>query len=59
MFGGEWRIVRDGGRATITIVLFEPIAATERTALEEEATRLLAFAANGADPAIVVLATTS
>ena len=56
MFGGEWRIDRDGHRATITIAPFEPIGATERTALEDEAMRLLAFIANGADPEIVVLA---
>jgi hypothetical protein len=58
MFGGEWRIVRDGHRATLTIAAFEPIAATERTALEDEAMRLAAFIATGADPEIVVLATT-
>ena len=58
MFGGEWRIDRDGHRATITIAPFEPIGATERTALEDEAMRLLAFIANGADPEIVVVAAT-
>ena len=58
MFGGEWRIDRDGGRATLTIAPFEPIAATERSALEDEAMRLLGFTANGADPEIVVLAAT-
>jgi hypothetical protein len=56
MFGGEWRIVRDGHRATITIAPFERIAASERTALEDEAARLAAFIANGADPEVVVLA---
>ena len=45
-------------RATLTIAPFEPIAASERAALEDEAMRLLAFAANGADPEIVVLAAT-
>jgi hypothetical protein len=58
MFAGEWRIDRDGRRATLTIAPFEPIAATERVALEEEAMRLLGFIANGAEPEIVVLATT-
>jgi hypothetical protein len=59
MFGGEWRIDRDGQRATLTIAPFEPITATERTALDDEAVRLLAFIGDGADPAIVVLAATS
>ena len=58
MFGGDWRIVRGGRRATLTIAPFEPIAATGRTALEDEAVRLLAFIADGADPAIVVVAAT-
>jgi winged helix DNA-binding protein len=58
MFGGEWRIDRDGHRARLTIAPFDPIAATEHVALEEEAMRLLGFIANGADPEIVVLATT-
>jgi hypothetical protein len=34
----------------------ERIAASERTALEDEAARLAAFIANGADPEVVVLA---
>ena len=59
MFGGEWRVVRDGRRATITIAPFEPIAASWRTAIEDEAMGLLAFIANGADPEVVVLAATS
>jgi hypothetical protein len=59
MFGGEWRITRDGQRATITIAPFEPIAGTERRAVEDEAVRLLAFSAEGADPEIVILAATS
>jgi hypothetical protein len=58
MFAGEWRVDRAGHRATLRIAPFEPMTATERTALEDEAMRLLAFTANGADPEIVVLATT-
>jgi DNA glycosylase AlkZ-like len=58
MFGGEWRIDRAGSRTTLTIAPFEPMAVTERTALEDEAMRLLAFTANGADAEIVVLAAT-
>jgi len=58
-YAGTWRIMRDGPRATITIAPFEPIAATERRALEDEAVRLLAFTTEGADPEIVILAATS
>ena len=58
MFGGEWRIDRAGSRATLAIAPFEPMAVTERTALEDEAMGLLAFTANGADAEIVVLAAT-
>ena len=43
----------------MTVAPFEPIAGSERTALEDEAARLLAFAAPDADPDIVVRAPTS
>jgi len=59
MYAGTWRTIRDGRRATMTIAPFEPIAATDRRALEDEAVRLLAFTAEGADPEIVVLAAAS
>jgi hypothetical protein len=58
MFGGEWRIERAGPRARLTIAPFEPIPTTERPTLEDEAMRLLAFIANGADLEIIVLPTT-
>jgi hypothetical protein len=54
MFGGEWRIDRTGSRARLTIAPFEPMTATERVAIDDEATRLLAFLANGVGPEIVV-----
>jgi len=56
MFAGEWRIRRDVSRATMTISPFEPIAAATRAALEDEASRLLAFVADRADPELVILA---
>jgi hypothetical protein len=51
-FAGAWRITR-GERPTLTIEPFEPVARSARSVLEEEAARLLEFAA-GADGEIVV-----
>jgi hypothetical protein len=59
MFGGTWRIRRDGGRATLEIDPFESIPASERPAVLDEGARLLAFAAAGAEAEIVVRAPTS
>jgi Winged helix DNA-binding domain len=45
---GAWRVIRAGGRATIEIEPFEPLTASDRSAVGEEAERVLAFAAAGA-----------
>jgi hypothetical protein len=58
MFAGSWRIRRHGERTTLGIEPFEPIAAAERTFLEEEGARLLAFI-GGAGGEIVVHPPTS
>ena len=60
MFAGEWRIAtrrrtRDARRSSRST----PIAAAELPALTDEGTRLLAFAAAGAEPEIVVGTPTS
>ena len=59
MFAGEWRIATGGGRATLEIQPFEPIAASELPAVHEEGARLLGFAAAGTEGRIVVRAPTS
>jgi len=43
-YAGTWRIARSSLPPRLTIEPFEPIAAAERTALEDEAARLLSFA---------------
>jgi hypothetical protein len=58
MMAGEWRIRRDGERRTLGIEPFEPIAAAQRTLLEDEGARLLAFT-GGAGGEIVVHRPTS
>ncbi|MEA2619789.1 MAG: hypothetical protein QOC97_562 [Chloroflexota bacterium] len=57
MLAGTWRIAR-AERPTLTIEPFEPVDPAERTVLEEEGARLLAFAA-GVDGEIVVRPPTS
>lgn len=42
---GTWTIARQAGAATLTVELYEPLARRDRAAVEEEACRLLAFAA--------------
>ena len=59
MLAGEWRIVSDGGRATLTVAPFESMLGFEVTAVEDEAARLVAFSAPDTDPRVVVLAPTS
>ena len=54
---GTWRIAR-AERPTLTVEPFEPVDPAERTVLEEEGARLLAFAA-GVEGEIVVRAPTS
>jgi len=54
MYAGTWRIARSGGRATLSIRPFDNLRPDDRAALELEGERLLAFAATGSDPDIVV-----
>ncbi|MCX4744660.1 winged helix DNA-binding domain-containing protein [Kitasatospora sp. NBC_01287] len=42
---GTWRVERSGDRAAAELTVFAPLAASARRAAEEEAERLLAFAA--------------
>jgi Winged helix DNA-binding domain len=44
---GTWKMVRGGGRTTLTVAPFASLAAADRDALAEEGARLLAFAAHG------------
>ena len=44
-FAGTWRVLRKARSATLEIQTFEPIAAADRAATEEEGLRLLAFLA--------------
>src|SRR4029079_7465085 len=59
MYAGTWRIARSGGRATLSIRPFDNLRPDDRAALELEGERLLAFAATGSDPDIVVEASSS
>jgi hypothetical protein len=54
MYAGTWRIARSSGRATLLIRPFDALRPDDRAALELEGARLLAFAARGSDPDIVV-----
>lgn len=45
---GTWRIVQGGSTATLLLGPLEPLSGQERTALEEEGRRMLAFAATDA-----------
>ena len=54
VYSGTWRIARSGGRATLTARPFETLRAVDRAALEGEGAHLLAFAAKGFDPDVVV-----
>jgi hypothetical protein len=54
MYAGTWRITRSRGRATLSIHPFEALRRDDRDGLELEGARLLAFAAGGFDPDIVV-----
>ena len=54
MYAGTWRIARSSGRATLAIHPFDALRPDDRAALELEGARLLAFAASGSDPEIVV-----
>ncbi len=44
---GTWKLTRDRGAATLSIELGDKLSGGERTAVEEEGTRLLDFAAGG------------
>jgi hypothetical protein len=46
---GAWRLERERGSATLTVEPLEPLSGADRTAVEEEATRLLEFLAPEAD----------
>ena len=59
MFGATWRISRAGSRATLSIEPFGPVSAAERAGILDEGAGLLAFAAAGHDPEIVVQPPTS
>ena len=54
MYAGTWRIARSSGRATLSIRPFDALRPDDRAALELEGAGLLAFAATGSDPDIVV-----
>src|SRR6187200_1732419 len=54
MYAGTWRIARSSGRATLSIRPFDALRPADRAALELEGAHLLAFAASGSDPDIVV-----
>ena len=56
MFQGTWQITRSGQRATLRIETFARPAGTDAGAVTEEGARLLAFAAAGADPDVVLSA---
>jgi hypothetical protein len=56
MFQGTWQITRSGQRATLRIGTFARLAAPDAGAVAEEGVRLLAFAAAGADPDVVLRA---
>ena len=56
MFQGTWQITRSGQRATLRIETFARLAGTDAGAVTEEGARLLAFAAAGADPDVVLSA---
>ncbi len=45
---GTWKITRGGGSATLAVTLFEALSNHDRTALAEEGSRLLEFAAHDA-----------
>ena len=59
MFEGTWRIARSAGRATLSIRTFGAVRTDDRAAIEAEGARLLAFAAKGFEPDIVVETMTS
>ena len=46
---GAWRITRERGSATLAVRLLGPVPAPDRSAVEEEADRLLAFLAPDAE----------
>lgn len=46
--GGTWKIARARGRATLMLSTFRPIRGQNRSALADEGSRLLSFAAPGA-----------
>jgi hypothetical protein len=46
---GCWRIVRDGGTATLEIQLLDPLSDSDTEAVRDEGASLLAFAAEDAD----------
>jgi hypothetical protein len=46
--GGRWRIVHEGGRATLLVEYFERPSKPDRAALADEGTRLLTFTVPGA-----------
>jgi len=54
MFAGTWRITRDGATARLTIDPFEAVTVADERDLEAEGVALLAFAAAGYEPEIVV-----
>lgn len=53
---GAWKIKRAKRVATLAVTPFAPLTADDRQAIEAEGARLLGFAADGLDPAIVIAA---
>lgn len=56
MLAGTWRITRSGGKATLRISPFAPLTGPDVGAVTDEAVRLLAFAAPGSTPDVVLAA---
>jgi hypothetical protein len=54
MYAGLWRITRANGRATLVLEPFTALVPRDRAELETEGAGLLAFAATGLDPDVVV-----
>jgi hypothetical protein len=54
---GSWRLVSEGGTATLRIETFHPLSKPDRTAVSTEAARLLVFLVGSNGPVDVVVST--
>jgi hypothetical protein len=54
MLAGTWRITRSGERVTLRIETFARLARSDASVVTEEGARLLAFAAPGSGPDVVL-----